>query len=112
MNDDLIVVVRGNLENDLKYKHGKRDGCSKTWFTNGQLKSEYNYKDGSYEGISKDWYETGNLRNIFYYKDGKRHGCCKHWTENGNLEECKKFAEQYDIFEKLTKNGKKDESDN
>ena len=81
----------GQLESEINYKDGKRDGLYKRWYQNGQLQAESNFKDGKEDGILKVWYETTtwfpNLQ-LYYtisYKDGEKNGVDKRWEKNGQV---------------------------
>ena len=59
----------GNLENEMAFKDGKKDGSLKGYYPNGNLLIEDTYKEGKIDGISKLYYENGNLKSETPYKD-------------------------------------------
>ena len=75
----------GNLEFEVNYKDGKKEGLFKRYYENGNLKSEGNFKDGKLEGLSKLYYENGNLESEGNFKDDKQEGLFKVYYENGYL---------------------------
>ena len=75
----------GNLEIEVPYKNGKREGISKNYYENGNLWGETPYKNGVIEGVGKTYYESGKLMEETPYKNGKRDGISKDYYENGNL---------------------------
>jgi len=75
----------GQLEIEVYYKNGKKDGKFKSWHENGQLEIEVYYKNDLEEGNGKRWYENGQLQIEENFKNGKKDGKFKSWHENGQL---------------------------
>jgi antitoxin component YwqK of YwqJK toxin-antitoxin module len=86
----------GNLEDEVNYNKGYKDGCHKYYYENGQLSAEEYYKGGGkfnldffgecygsyYNGTSKYWDENGQLFREHNYKDNQLiSGRC--WDETG-----------------------------
>jgi len=88
--DGLIEVHKtyypnGNLNCEIHYKDGKRDGLCRAFYENGNSKVEVNYKDGKYNGLFRVFYENGNLETEANYKDDERTGICKRFYKYGKL---------------------------
>jgi len=49
----------GQLEHEIQYKDGKRNGTTKRYSDSGQLKSLYTYKNGQRNGIAKVYGSVG-----------------------------------------------------
>ncbi len=52
----------GQLESEVFYKNGKREGLAKLYYPSGQLKAEGVFKNGKLEGAVKEYDEKGSLR--------------------------------------------------
>ena len=76
----------GNLQYEIPFKNGVKEGVEKYYFDYGGLKSETPYKNDKAEGISKEYYyENGGLETEFSYKNGARDGITKVYMFNGKL---------------------------
>lgn len=67
------------------YKHGKKEGIHKGWWSNGSPKFEYNFYNDEHEGELKEWYTNGRLARLFHYAKGYEEGAEKMWWENGDV---------------------------
>lgn len=56
------------LKNEISYKNGQRDGCSKYYYSNGQIKSEKIFKKGKIKSW-RDYKENGILESSYYSGD-------------------------------------------
>jgi antitoxin component YwqK of YwqJK toxin-antitoxin module len=76
----------GNIEDEINYKGGKRDGL---WIkfsqrkTGGEKMEERTYKNGKKDGLFTFWYENGQKMYEGTFKDGKPDGPFTVWYENG-----------------------------
>lgn len=78
--------TEGNIMYEFPYTNGKKEGVEKYYFDYGGLKSETPYKNDKAEGISKEYYyENGGLETEFSYKNGKEDGITKVYMFNGKL---------------------------
>jgi len=75
----------GQLERQIFYKNGQKDGEEKQWYPNGKLDMLVFYKNGQKYGEAKNWHANGQLSIQKFYKDGQKNGIVKGWHENGQL---------------------------
>ncbi len=76
----------GKLNVERFYDRGIKTGIHKSWWENGSLKFEYHFNDrGEFDGIVKEWYESGLQFKDFNYKKGKEVGSQKLWKPDGRI---------------------------
>ena len=78
------VDTEYNYKENTTYYSGKPfTGITFLTFSNGQLQEEIEYKNGKRNGFSKRWDKTGQLTMEANFKDGERDGLWKFWNQNG-----------------------------
>ena len=99
----------GQLEREINYKDGKKDGLYKSWDKNGQLELEVNYKDGEFAGLAKSWHSNGQLESEINWKDGELDGLHIWWHSNGQLktEANYKDGKQNGLYKSWDENGQR-----
>jgi len=85
-----IYYDSGQLETEVNFKNGKKEGTIKAYYKSGQLRSEGNFKNDKLEGISKGYYESGQLQIETNFKNDKKVSE-KCWDEDGKVTAMKKF---------------------
>ena len=75
----------GNIDREVNYKDGKKEGKWTTYYENGQIYEEVNYKDGKEDGKWTGYYENGQIRLERNYKYGKKEGKWTGYYENGQI---------------------------
>jgi len=66
--------ANGEVESEITYSDGIRDGIARYYYPNGVLKEELSYKNGRVEGDVKRYYQNGKLKESFFIEDGRRSG--------------------------------------
>ena len=61
----------GQLQLELPYENGSRNGAFRQWDKNGRLFFELHYQRGEKHGAFRQWDKKGNLRTEYYWKDIK-----------------------------------------
>ncbi|MGG9970853.1 toxin-antitoxin system YwqK family antitoxin [Ferruginibacter sp. SUN002] len=75
------------LMEDL-YKQDKRNGLSKSYWTDGQISKESTYSNDTLDGLERDYYAGGSkLHKERMYKNGKLNGISKEYDLDGILME-------------------------
>lgn len=86
----------GQLESEVNYLRGSRDGVSKLFYKDGKLKETGTYKKGLRSGEFKAYYENGKPKSVIVYGDTERkinedrylmNGLYKTFYQDGTLEE-------------------------
>lgn len=78
------LYPNGNVESEINFKDGIREGEAKFYFENGNIKEERNYVNGRVEGLVKIYSEAGKLKEVYVIEDGRRDGPTSLFDENGN----------------------------
>lgn len=74
------------LQSEVVYIEGKKDGAEKQWFVNGALAIERFYEEGVKIGVHKAWWENGSHKFEYHFNDrGEFHGNVKEWYADGRL---------------------------
>lgn len=76
--------VYGKLHMELTYKNDELNGLARSWNKKGQLEREVRYINGKREGILKKWKNNKLIREE-KYEEGIRIGSYTLWYENGQL---------------------------
>jgi antitoxin component YwqK of YwqJK toxin-antitoxin module len=66
------TFVDGQLQSQVYYKDGLRDGSETTWYNNGQIRTKCNYKNGEKDGMWIKFARDGRLQLQKIYQEGKR----------------------------------------
>jgi antitoxin component YwqK of YwqJK toxin-antitoxin module len=75
----------GQLQSEVLYIDGKKNGLKRTWYEDGQLQLEETYVDNELDGLQKKWNENGQLESEITFKNGKKNGLKRTWQDNGSL---------------------------
>lgn len=59
------------------------NGIARIYYSSGQLQHELSYKNGKRDGITKRFDETGKLKSYYTYKNGQRNGTAKVYGASG-----------------------------
>jgi len=73
------------LQIEVFFKDGKRNGLTTENFENGFLKYKINYKDDERDGLFEYYYDNGQLREKTTYKDGSIIDSREKYTRNGQI---------------------------
>ena len=65
--------------------HGRLNGLSETWYTNGQLHVREYFIDGVSHGHREKWHPNGARLSEATVVDGKVTGTFRSWYDNGQL---------------------------
>ncbi len=91
---EIWYFENGLKKSEIPWKVGKKDGVEKHWYPNGEFqKSEENYDTGILNGVVKNWYPNGKLKSEFYYVDGKLSDTAMLWFESGTLKSKAVYSE-------------------
>ncbi|WP_298345326.1 hypothetical protein [uncultured Algibacter sp.] len=78
--------IDGALVVERLYAEGIKTGIHKSWWDNGNLKFEYHFNSkGEFHGMVKEWYADGLLLMDFNYKNGKETGSQRLWKPDGSI---------------------------
>lgn len=76
----------GNLNYEICYLNGKKDGREKHWFENGSLAQERFYINGFKSGIHRAWWDSQHPKFVYHFNDkGEFNGEVKEWYRSGRL---------------------------
>lgn len=75
----------GNIEREVYYKRGKRDGIAKFYSEDGKLVKEVNLKEDEFDGLCKEYYADGTLQSESNYRNGILEGETRTYSEGGTL---------------------------
>lgn len=71
-----------HLTRRKEYKHGKIDGLSEAWYSNGQLQASINYCRHMRHGSCETWFADGHPQFSASYIMGQQDGVHQCWREN------------------------------
>ena len=77
------------LQIEVFFKDGKRNGLTTQNFENGFLKYKINYKDDERDGLFEYYYDNGQLREKTTYKDGSIIDSIEKYTRDGQIRKLK-----------------------
>lgn len=60
----VLKYKTGQIEREINYKNGERDGLSKYYYSTGQIESKIIFKKGKIKS-SRDYKENGNLESSY-----------------------------------------------
>ena len=73
------------LHSEINFKSGKEEGLARFYhYYSGELEAEINYANGLRDGIAKDYFKNGKIKKETRYKNGNMEGVIKIYDENGS----------------------------
>jgi len=77
----------GELQHEITYSDGFKNGIARFYYKQGQIKNEVPYKDGKRNGTVKSYFPEGELASEVEMENDKLHGSAKFYYEDGSLRE-------------------------
>ena len=71
------------LQIEVFFKDGKRNGLTTEYFENGFLKYKRNYRDDEQDGLFEQYYDNGQLREKTTFKEGSVVAPIEKYTRDG-----------------------------
>lgn len=72
------------LHSEIPFKNNKEEGIGKFYrYYSGELETEIGYANGIKEGVAKDYFKSGKIQKETLYKNGNLEGVIKTYDENG-----------------------------
>jgi len=81
----------GNIDWEVTYKNGLKDGVQKTWYGKDSLDEIKNYRNGKLHGDLISFFENGDTSYIESYKMGNNIGISKDWYRNRVIKKVVKY---------------------
>ncbi|MBC8526689.1 MAG: toxin-antitoxin system YwqK family antitoxin [Candidatus Cloacimonetes bacterium] len=75
-----------DINSEISYKHGLKDGKTKFYFESGLIESEINYKNNKINGLAKNYFENRKIKGESNYKNDKLNGLSSYYYKNGQLQ--------------------------
>ncbi len=74
----------GQIQSEIFYTEGRKQGSEKQWFQDGALALERFYNQGVKVGIHKAWWQNGAQKFVYTFNNkGEFHGNVKEWYADG-----------------------------
>lgn len=72
------------LHSEIPFKSNKEEGVGKFYrYYSGELENEINYTNGIKDGVAKNYFKSGKVQKEILYKGGSVEGVVKAYDENG-----------------------------
>jgi hypothetical protein len=73
------------LHSEINFKGGKEEGVAKFYhYYSGELETEINYTNGLKNGVKKDYFKNGKIQTETLYNNGNEEGLIKKYDGSGN----------------------------
>ncbi len=80
-----FYYLNGNVDWQVSYKEGQKEGFQKEFYKNGTLKAEKYFTNGLLEGYSKTYHANGQIASSGYNKKGEKDGLWNYYNVDGKL---------------------------
>lgn len=81
------------LEYEINYKEGYKNGVYKRYSRFGDLASEGTFTNDKMHGVVITYYYSGQIESANIYREGKLHGLCRTYTNEGKLKSEQEYTE-------------------
>ncbi len=83
----------GNIQSEINYINGKKNGEAKYYYETGELLSIKNYLEGNLHGDLLSYFKNGNLKSETNYVNDKKIGGAKYYYETAELSAIKNYLD-------------------
>lgn len=82
---EISYYENGQVESEITFIQGRREGAFKYFHPNGSIKQEGTYKHDGIDGECKTYYDNGKIREVVTMKDGFENGAFKEYARNSGV---------------------------